>query len=351
MAQAPEVLVDIVHHPRIHLHIASENLLLLLGEAFPVGHIIVFLGVGLWQNRIGRDETDFLLAFVALLAQSVPSCFVFAFVAGDVGGFGLQGRMDGWMRQIHEERLARMRSADFSHHFYGSVGEVVGEVVAVGVFVHVQEAVAFYEAVGMVEVGEAAENAVELIEPALKRPRVAVACWMLVGFFAEMPFAEHEGGIAVVSQDFGEGGAVVGEFQGVAGEAGVAVRHMPHARIVRVQAGEQRGAGGRAHRVHMKVRVSQAAGCHLIYVRRGDLAAVAAEVGIAQVVAEHHDDVGRVLRRCWVLGPVRLAARHSAPGLASEARIGSKRVARFRCCDVYSVFSHFSTIAHRSSAC
>ena len=346
MAQASEVLVDIVHHPRIHLHVASKNLFLLLGEAFPVGHIVVFLGVRLRQDGVGSDESYLLLAFVALLAQGVPACFVFAFVAGDVGGFGLQGSMDGRVRQIHEERLARMRSAHFSHHFYGSVGEVVGEVVAVGVFVHVQEAVAFNEAVGVVEVGEAAEDAVELIEPALERPRVAVACRMLVGFLAEMPFAEHEGGVAVVSQDFGEGGAVVGEFQGVAGEAGVAVRHMPHARIMRVQAGEQRGTGGRAHRVHMKVGVLQAAGCHLIYVRRGDLASVAAEVGIAQVVAEHHDDVGRVLRCGGVLGPMRLAARHSATDLAFKACIGSKRVTGFRCCDVYFVFSHFSTITH-----
>ena len=169
---------------------------------------------------------------------------------------------------------------------------------------------------------------------------------MLVGLFAEMPFSEHEGGIAVVSQDFGEGGAVVGEFQSVAGEAGIAVRHMPHARIVRVQACEQRGAGGRAHRVHMKVRVLQAAGCHLIYMGRGDLAAVAAEVGIAQVVAEHHDDVGCILRRGGVLGPMRLAASHCAASLAFKSRIGSKRVAGLQCGDVYSVFSHFSTITH-----
>ena len=144
MAQSSEVLVYIVHHSRIHLHVASENLFLLLGEAFPVGHIVVFLGVGRGQDRVGGDETDFLLAFVAGLAQGVPACFVLAFVASDVGGFGLQGRMNRRVRQIHEERLARMGSAHFSHHLYGSVGEVVGEVVALGVFVHVQEAVAFY---------------------------------------------------------------------------------------------------------------------------------------------------------------------------------------------------------------
>ena len=346
MAQASEVLVDIVHHPRVHLHIASENLFLLSGETFPVGHIIVFFGVGLRQDGIGRDQADLLLAFVAGLAHGVPASLVFAFVAGDVRVFGLQGRMDCRVRQIHEERLARMRSAHFSHHLYGTVGEVVGEVVAVGVLIHVQEAVAFYEAVGMVEVGEAAEDAVELIEPSLQRPRVAVARRVLVGLFAEMPFAEHESGVAVVSQDLGEGGAVVREFQSVAGEAGVAVRHMPYSGIVRVEAGQQRSSGGRAHRVHMEVGVLQAGCCQSVEMGRCDLAAVAAEVGIAEVVAEDHDYIRRVLGGGGRLRPMRLAACHRSADPASEPRIGRQLVVCFRCCDVYLVFSHALRITH-----
>src|SRR5262249_4504808 len=61
--------------------------------------------------------------------------------------------------------------------------------------------------------------------------------------------------------------------------------------LLRVKAGEQRGARGTAPRGVVKLREAQAIGRECIEARRGDFTAIASDVRKAHVVGENDDDV------------------------------------------------------------
>ena len=140
----------------------------------------------------------------------VPSGVVRAPVAGDVGGGRLQRCVHGAVREVQEDRLGRVGGLDGAHHVDGAVGDVVGEVVAVGVAVDGHHVVVLDDAVRLVEVGEGVEDPVEAVEAPLQRPRVLGAGLVLVAVLAQVPLAGHQRGVAVVPQDLGDGGDVVG---------------------------------------------------------------------------------------------------------------------------------------------
>ncbi|MEZ5180467.1 MAG: hypothetical protein R2702_01080 [Acidimicrobiales bacterium] len=144
-------------------------------------------------------------------------------------------------------------------HVDRSVGEVVGDVVVVGVGVDLDRVVVLHEAVRLVEVGEGVEHAVVAIEAALARPAVPGPGIGQVAVLREVPLADRER-VAGVAEDLGGGGHVVGQLGGVAGEAGVGVGHVAGAGAVRVDAGEQGRPGGRAHGRDVEVGEPQPAG-------------------------------------------------------------------------------------------
>ena len=117
---------------------------------------------------------------------------------------------------------------------------------------------------------------------------------------AHVPLAGHGGEVARAAQHLGDGDAAVVEPAAVAGHA-VVLGHVPDAGLVRIQAGQQRGARRAAAAGVVELREAQAAGGQLVEVRRGDFAAVAADVGEAHVV--HQDQ-----RRCWAFGGAAAAA-------------------------------------------
>ena len=194
--------------------------------------------------------------------------------------------------------FAGVGGLDLADHPHGAVGEVVGEVVAVGVLVDVDDGVALVQAVRVVEVGERFEEPVVLVEPALQRPRVLVAGFGQVGVLAQVPLADREGGVAVGAEHLGHRRLVLGQLAGVAGEPGVDVGDLcrrPTACALRpvssaARVGEHSGATWKlVYRSPLAARASR--------LGVGISAAVAAEVGEAEVVGHHHDDVRRALRR------------------------------------------------------
>ena len=105
-----------------------------------------------------------------------------------------------------------------------------------------------------------------------------------------MPLAGHRGPVAGRPQHLGDGDAAVIEIAPVSVLAPV-LGHVADARLVRVQAGQQRGAGGAAAARVVELREPQPAGRKLVEVGRGNFAPVAADVAEAHVVDEDHDDV------------------------------------------------------------
>ena len=118
-------------------------------------------------------------------------------------------------------------------------------------------------------------------------------------------------------------GTFPAELHRVAREAGVGVRHPAHADGVGVAPRQQRRPRRRAHRRDVEVRVAEALRREPVEMRRLDLGAVAPEIGEAEVVGEHDDDVRRALGRRGARRPPRLRGRDGAADRALESRVGA----------------------------
>ncbi len=263
-----------------------------------------------------------LLAFEPLAPDLVPAGLVAAAVLLDVVGLGLQRRMHRTVGEVEEEGLGRMRRPHLSDHLQRLIGEVVGEVVVVGIGVDVERVVVLVEAVGLMEVGEAVEDAVVALEALLQRPGVPGPGLAQVGVLAEVPLAHHERRPAVVTEQLRHGHGVLSDLHRVAREAGIEVRDVADAGHVVVQPGEHRGPRRRAHRVDVEVDVADTIGGELVDVGRVDLGAVAADIGEAEVVDEHDDDVRSPVRGGRRPRPRRLRRREDPSDGALEPGIG-----------------------------
>ncbi len=106
-----------------------------------------------------------------------------------------------------------------------------------------------------------------------------------------MPFAGHGGEITGVAEHFGDGDAIVIEATAIARDV-VVIRHVADAGLVRIKAGEQGRATGAAAAGVVELREAQAGAGELVEVGSGNLAAVATDIGKAEVIGENDDDVG-----------------------------------------------------------
>ena len=325
-AQSAEVLVDVVHHPGVDLHVTGEQLPLDRGAVVPGADLVARLGVAGRQDGAGADHAQLPLPLEALGPDAVPPGGVAAPVGAHVGRLGLQRGVGRAVGEVQEERLGGVRGPQLVDHGRGLVGEVVGEVVAVGVAVHAHVVVVPAQPVGLVVVGEGVEDAVEAVEAPLEGPGVFGGGVAEVGVLGEVPLARHQGGPAVVPEDLGHGDGVVPQFVGVAGEAGVAVDDVADPGHVGVEPGHQRRPGGRAHGVDVEVGVAHALGGQPVQLGGGDLGPVAAQVGVAQVVGQHDHHVGGAGGGPGRRRPVGLRGGEDGAHLPAEPGIRSGRV-------------------------
>ena len=212
-------------------------------QLVPGFDVVALLGVPGRQLGARRQEPEVDLAPVTGLSDPVPPEIEHPPVALHVDRLGLQWGMHRTVGEVEQERLCRVSGLGRADHVDRMVGEVVGEVVAVGVAVDLHGVVVLHQAVGLVEVGEGVEEAVEAVEPPLQRPRVPRARFGHVGVLGEMPLAHREGRPSRVAERLGGGGDVGGQFGGVTGKARIGVGDVPDAGPMGIDAGEQRGAG------------------------------------------------------------------------------------------------------------
>ncbi len=242
-AQPPELLVDVVDHRGVDGHVPREQPLLLRRQVVPADDVVTVLGVGERQHGVGRQDAELKHPLEALLAEGVPAGGVAALVLGDVLGLGVQRRVHGAVRHVEEERLGGVGGLEALDHRDRLVGDVVGEVVARRVLVDLHRGVVTDEAVRVVQVGEAVQEPVEPLEPALAGPGVPRPGVGAVGVLGQVPLADHQRRPACVAQDLGRRHAVVRQLHRVAREPRVGVCHEADADRVRVAPGQQRRPG------------------------------------------------------------------------------------------------------------
>ncbi len=259
---------------------------------------MVRLGVAGRQLQPERDDAELLLAGEPLGSQLVPAAVVATVVLLDVRGGRVQRGVDRAVREVEEERLLGVARLALADHRDRVVGEIVGEVVVVGVAVDLDEVVVLHDAVRVVLVGERVEDPVEPLEAALARPRVLGAGRRAVGVLREVPLPDHHRGVArLVPEDLRDRRRVGAELHRVAREPRVEVGDRAEPGPVGLEPGEQRGPGRRAQRRGVEVRGADPARRERVEVWGVDLRAVATEVGEPEVVGEHHDDVRRARGR------------------------------------------------------
>ena len=188
-----------------------------------------------------------------------------------------------------------MRRPQLVHHPRRLVGQVVGEVVAVGILLDVEVMVVCVEPVGMVEVGEGVEDPVVAVEAPLQGQLALGAPSLRWESLVRCHFPSMNVAQPASRNVSDMVTRVVAQLVAVTREPGVAVGHLTHAGHVVVEPGQQRRPSRRAHRVDVEVGVAQALGREPVQFRCLDLGPIAAEIGVAEVVGHHHDHVRRPL--------------------------------------------------------
>ena len=239
---------------------SSEDLLLasvhpaLIGvQAVPRGHPRRSLGcwLALW------DETHGSLVGDDRVAPGIPSLVEGpGVVVGPLGG-NVVWCMHGTKGEIRVGGLPGCRLGHGHDLGQGSVDEVLGQVVAIRFGRIELDVVVVLDEIWLVLVRVALEEPVVALEPETERPageRTGIGAFVARD---EVPLADgpcRPPCIAKQARRCGGGGM---DATGVARVIEGDIRNEPHADVMGVAPGEERSAGGRAHRGHVEARVAQ----------------------------------------------------------------------------------------------
>ena len=187
--QAPYVLVEVVHQPRIHLHVGGHHIQLIGRHFVPLGNARRELGA----LPVFADDPQLALAREALFADGVPPCVVAPLVLGQVLRLGMVGRVRRVGRQVKKEGFFGGGRDVPTQHGDGAVGEIVGREVVVAVRVDILELVAFHQLPGSVVVGFRTQKSIEAVKTALQWPTGFVLGARLFDIGRVVPFAHGVG--------------------------------------------------------------------------------------------------------------------------------------------------------------
>ena len=241
--QPADLEVGVLEEPGVHLHLAREHRLEVVGHVVPGRDLVVPRG----ELGVGRDHAQGLLAREDLLPQPVPALVEPALVAVAERRRDVMRRVGGPRRVVHEERLVRHQRLLLADPGHGPIGHVLAEVVALlGRLRRLDGGRAVVDR-RVVLVGLAADEAVEVLEAAARAgPGVERAQRAGLPDRDLVALAELGGRVAVEAERQRQRRAVVGAQGAVAGRGRGELGDDAHADGVVVAAREQGGAGGRA---------------------------------------------------------------------------------------------------------
>ena len=146
-------------------------------------------------------------------------------------------------------------------------------------------------------IGLRVHETIKPVEAAAQRPAVKRSGGAAFGQWRDMPFADHVVAIGVGFEHFRQRAGLTRDLAAIAGITAVEIGEAADPDGMVVAAGQQRRARGRAHRGGVESTVAQALGREPVDNRRLDRRAVTAEIGKADVVEQHHENIGGALGR------------------------------------------------------
>ena len=242
--------------------------------------------------QAGIEEAQAVQLLVTILAQGIPTVAIGAFVFGDILGPGVQGPMRRGIGEVQEERRAVVMR--LINHANGFVADGIGVIKVSGIIGY--ELAVFDQRVGMEEAAGAGQGAEEAIEAALSRygmfGSAGTPAFRLARRqeSADVPLARHHGAVASALQHFGDGHGVIAQVA-LIGASAIIAHHVADAGLVRMQAGQQGGARWAAAGEAVHLRKARAVRGEAVEIGRVDLGAVAADIGIAEIIGENEYDV------------------------------------------------------------
>ena len=324
---AADVLVHVVDHRRVYRHALGFRSLLGSAQAVPLRP----RRMAFEHRRVGSDQAELLHALETFAAQRVVAVLVARLVLGDVGVVRVQRPVRRGEGEVGEEGLARILAG------LDVIDQPGGEEVGREEVLRHVDRLAVLAVDGLRRLGRVDRDDAGLIAPVARSAMhehvgLVEAARRRAEFLghAEVPLAGHQRAIAGVPEHLRHRHHALVEVALVAGLAALLgehqLGHVAEADEVVVAARHQHGAGRRTERRRIELGHLHPGVGERVQVRRGDLAAEAAEVGVAEVVGHDEQDVGAVL----------LGGRGGVAGLDAEGdgRQGhqERREARVHCC-------------------
>ena len=283
-----DLLVHAVDHGRVDRHSAGEIGAPICRQAVPCG-VGAGLGLAVVPPLGARrklcffgDDAEFLHSRQALFAEFVPADGKTVGVFFDLGLWSVEREMRGRVSEVEKPGLIGCLPSELQK-IKGMIGDRIGGVkfpfgIASGLAAlgQAQEMLGIEESLG------AGQCAVKLLEA------------MPGGILgAEVPLAGDEGSIAGRLQGFSECLGLLGDAAAVAGATDV-LGHVAEADTMGILASQNGGAGRAAAAGVVELRQSNPALGERVEIWRVDAGTIAAEVGIAEVVGNDDQQVGRI---------------------------------------------------------
>ena len=269
-----------LHHPRVEALLVGRERIPFRDPRRPRRE----LGAG--GNGSGGD-----LPREQLRAPRVPARVELAGVRRDPLVGDLMRRVHRARREPGEERLARRRLLLVLQHPDRLIGEVLGEVIAVGRFPRRLDRVVVDLQFRRPLVRVAAEEAVEAFETQAEWPAIERARRAPLRARRQVPLTDGVRGVAVVAQVPCERRRRLRDARAVPLVPNRELGQHPHADRVVVATGEHGGAGRGAERGDVEPVVAQPARGQGVDVRCRDVGAEAAELREPEVVEHDHEHV------------------------------------------------------------
>ncbi len=270
------------------------------------------------QDGGRREQAERELAGKDPVAPGVPAEVEPAAISLEPAARWLVRGVAGAGGEVQEERLGCVDRPQVGQELDRAIREIRGQVIAVLDRSGRPDAVVVVIERGHELARLAPMKAVPAVEPARQWPGRSRRGHVRLVLGRQVPLADGVGGVASGPQDLRQVAVLAWRLAPVTRIANGQVGHPAHPAAVMVAAGQQAGPRGGAQRRGVEVREPDPARGQTVDHRRLDVRAVAAELGVADIIEHDQEHVRGAGRWCRLSGPPRLRVSPVRPDPPAE---------------------------------